>query len=592
MKVYSPGRTSPEQSPSPKGKKIPRYTVHKFSLKWNGNNSISSILKQKQSIGNNSTMLSGSVIPKSVLARRCSLPPMKPATIPEGESSPMLNQLAENMQTSASDTPPSYAAIKQALLCDRYKRRQSMQIDPTTLKHLLQSKLASTEESSKTQDLVSQRRNSDPGSYLKQQDFARRRELFVEENQNWSKSYGHTIQQRIKRWQAERQERYQRKLLRQQAELSPNSQKGIFHFQLLNSLTSTSNPSHSGASPTLATATAAATASQSGFYHPNFLTGGMNPFIFPQTVFPPSAAVSASLPSMLYSYSPLITPYTFVNPYSSLQLATSAQPTTYYVPQDPTTSSQQKLFYFVPSAVNGTTSSSSGISSAPSVATATSSTTLPSLSSLIAPTPIHPSSSSASPSSSSFSSSSSSMSMQTEPYQPTVISPNNRKRHLSLPEMLNTPLKPVSEDDADLSPSSKKQRSTSDTMVYYNPYKTATVECNHGNGQSEQRPLTTLESHLLQQQQQEVHQNGSLRHHRHRHHHRHRRHSPQQQNGYHEQNGISEEDESKDQEVEVIVGGAPDTTSPKQQKELAGKEEGGSILIYMWQSLVVFLVGI
>lgn len=182
--------------------------------------------------------------------------------------------------------------------------------------------------------------------------------------------------------------------------------------------------------------------------------------------------------------------------------------------------------------------------------------------------------------------------MQTEPYQPTVISPNNRKRHLSLPEMLNTPLKPVSEDDADLSPSSKKQRSTSDTMVYYNPYKTATVECNHGNGQSEQRPLTTLESHLLQQQQQEVHQNGSLRHHRHRHHHRHRRHSPQQQNGYHEQNGISEEDESKDQEVEVIVGGAPDTTSPKQQKELAGKEEGGSILIYMWQSLVVFLVGI
>ena len=164
--------------------------------------------------------------------------------------------------------------------------------------------------------------------------------------------------------------------------------------------------------------------------------------------------------------------------------------------------------------------------------------------------------------------------MQTEPYQPTVFSPNSRKRHLSLPEMLNTPLNPISEDqdDAELSPSSKKQRSTSDTMVYYNPYKTTAVDCNHSTDQSEQRPLTTLESHLLQQQQPEVHQNGSHRHHRQRHHHRHHRHSPQHQNGYHEQNGISEEDESKDQEVEVIVGGAPET-SPRQQKELTGKKK-------------------
>ena len=290
----------------------------------------------------------------------------------------------------------------------------------------------------------------------------------------------------------------------------------------------------------------------------------------------------------LFYFIPLLFLSSSTFPFSCLSSTSSSSSFSFSVPPQGMKKGIVELADII---VNGTTSSSSGISSAPSVATATSSTTLPSLSSLIAPTPIHPSSSSASPSSSSFSSSSS-MSMQTEPYQPTVISPNNRKRHLSLPEVLNTPLKPVSEDDADLSPSSKKQRSTSDTMVYYNPYKTATVECNHGNGQSEQRPLTTLESHLLQQQQQEVHQNGSLRHHRHRHHHRHRRHSPQQQNGYHEQNGISEEDESKDQEVEVIVGGAPDTTSPKQQKELAGKEEGGSILIYMWQSLVVFLVGI
>jgi len=219
----APGKLYPqlEQSPSPKGKIKPRYTVHKFTWKWGGSNGMSPILSPKHNFSDDSAMLSGSIIPKSVLGRRCSLPPMKSAVVLEGESSAALNQLAENItQTTPSDTsPPSYAAIKQALLCDRYKRRQSMQTDPKMLKNLLQSKLVIS-ESGTTPDLVSQRRKSDPGAFMKQSDFSRRKELFVDENRNWLKSYGDTIEKEIDQWRLRRQERYRRELLRQQMELS------------------------------------------------------------------------------------------------------------------------------------------------------------------------------------------------------------------------------------------------------------------------------------------------------------------------------------------------------------------------------------
>ena len=547
-KVYPPL----EQSHSPKGKKIPRYTVHKFTWKWGGTNGMSPILRSKNNFSDDSAMLSGSVIPKSVLGRRCSLPPMKSAVVMEGESSATLNQLAENIIHTTpgplDNSPPSYAAIKQALLCDRYKRRQSMQTDPKMLKNLLQSKLVIS-ESSTTPDLVSQRRKSDPGAFMKQSDFTRRRELFVDENRNWLNSYGDTIEKKIDQWRLRRQERYRRELLRQQVELSPNSQKNVLHFQLLNSLASSSSnpyhssasPYHTGASPTLPTATTSTV--QSAFYQPNFPVGGVSPFVFPQTVFP-STTTSATSPSMLYSYSPFVTPYTFVNPYASL-MAPSGQPATYYLPQASGTN-QQRLLYFIPSTMGGT-GSSSGTSSTPSITTATSSSTLPSISSLIAPRPIHPPTT---PSTSSPSSSSSpSPSMQRD-HRSTSLSPNSRKRHQSISALL----RPEDQDeDVGSPPSPKKQRSTSDTTVYYNPYRTFAMNCNHSNSQSMQRPLTTLESHLLRQ---EVHHN----------HHHH--------NG-HTHNRISEECE--EQEVEVIVGGTLGE-SPKLQKELPGEECNGRLL--------------
>ena len=348
-------------------KKIPRYTVTKFRVKQGGNvtiNGLPSILKPVAKHPHisidDSSLLAPPGFSKNIYGRRCSLPHnMKPALAfaDDQRAEATLNQLAEHMHSTPPHLePPSYAAIKQALLCDQYKRRQSMQTDPKTLKNLLQTKLVISDKN----DIISLRRKSDPGSYLKQRDFERRKELFMDENRSWSQSYGKVIERKIVKWERKRMERMQREMLMRQIGGGDHGQfKFLFNplaaqQGLINPLSATTN----GIQPGTATSTllapsylAAAAASQ------NAAAGiGANPFIFSQPVIAPSttaagaATITPSGSSSMF-YSPFLTPYTFVNPYAPTLQVTNAlgQPTaaTYFIPQQQ--SSPQKVVYFVPS---------------------------------------------------------------------------------------------------------------------------------------------------------------------------------------------------------------------------------------------------
>lgn len=446
-----------ELSSVPKGKKVPRYVVRKFRFRTPGHNGVSSLLQQKAAL---QRFADDSGIPKSVLARRCSLPPMKPDELPTKTEGNTLSQLAENLRSkTTNEERPSYAAIKQALLSDRYKRRQSMQLDPKTLKNLLQSKLIISEDKGK-RDIVSQRRNSDPGSTTKHRDFQRRRELFVEENVNWSESYGSVIENKIRRWRQQRHERRQRELLYRKVKLTNQSATHILNplsttpqgFVALQAGVKTTNPvADTTAAPPQATVLPPTTA----------YLGGVNPFILPHTLLPPTTAAVGN-PSMYYS--PFLTPYTFVNPYSTLQLQTT-QPPAYYIPQT-TLANQQKLFYFVQSGVTTPNTTSTG---APIPTTMAS---LSQLASLIAPTSI----------------SARTVAAATQMTERKEV----QKRHNSLPETLSSMLRSTSdESDPESPPAPKKQRSISDTPVFYSPRRTAYSTGSRGS-------LTALETHLLQ----------------------------------------------------------------------------------------------
>ena len=473
----------------PKGKKIPRYTVHKFKVKSGGTNGVSSLLRQKREFKDDSGIPG---VPRSVLNRRPSLPPMKPAEVlPPVDQNTVLGRLAENLQngtsSDAATSPPSYTAIKQALLADSYKRRQSVQIDPKTLKNLLQSKLASSEESALKRDLLSQRRNSDPGIYWKQRDFDRRRELFVDENESWSRNYGKVIDKRIVSWQKKRHERRQREFLRKQAQLSPNGQNSALKFQILNPLTT----SQGIVAPYPTEVQAIPTAGPTSLVQP---TPYLNPYLFPQqSLFTPSTT-SVSTASMVYS--PYVSPCNFVNPYS-MQLA-NPQPTTYLIQAPPPSGAEQKVFYFVPSSTARTVSATpTGYTFAPST------TTMPQLSSLIAPTTAH-----------------THVIKQHEVHMPDVdsrtesnVSSRNRKRKHTLPEKLSTLLQHQAEEDPESPTSPKKHKVFGD----FHAPRTTTLSPPHC------QPASALERHLLQP-------------------------SPEH-NGYHSN--------PEDREAEEIVGGAP-----------------------------------
>ena len=549
----SSSATAPTKSSKKIHGGVPRYTVHKFSLKRGPppaiNNRGGPLLKSKHGFIDDSSVHASS-IPKKVFDRRCSLPPMK-----SEERGTVIGQIAENLQSAPSDAiPPSYTAIKQALLCDHYKRRSSMQTDPITLKNLLQTKLVITDDNCLSPDLVSLRRNSDPGSYLKNRDFHRRKELFLDENSTWSRTQGSAIERKIHQWQRKRQERLHRELLwqHQKGELSPNSQSSQLKFHILNPLTGLPqglgmlNPLQVDPSnPTALLAAAAPTVTSGQSFVPSAYFGaagaaaGINPFaVFPPTIVAPSTATAGAggtntATFLNYNHTtPFVTPYTFVNPYSTLQLTQT--PPTYYIPQQ----NQQKLVYFVPSTATTTppnTHTSNLVT--PQLAGAlqtsphhphphntinTSShtqpqaiTTAPLLSSLIAP--------SSSSTNSSRSSVSSPPTVKLETFEPQPVSPASRKRHQSVPEKLATLLQPppppsVFEDDPESPPSVKKQRSTSDTMLYYMPYGIKTPPAmmssrHHGSRRAAgsrrshspqpERPngsslAGTLRSHLLQ----------------------------------------------------------------------------------------------
>ena len=350
-------------------KKVPRYTVTKFRVKQGGNVTINgippSILKatkhQHISIDDSSILGPPGFSPKTLYGRRCSLPHnMKPAMAftDDQKAEATLNQLAEHMYSTPPHLePPSYAAIKQALLCDQYKRRQSMQTDPKTLKNLLQTKLVISDKN----EIVSLRRKSDPGSYLKQRDFERRKELFMDENRSWSQAYGKVIERKIVKWERKRQERIQREMLMRQFGGSFGGEHGQLKFQFLNPLAPqglinplTANGMQPGAASTLLAPSYLA-ANQNAAAAAGI---GANPFIFSQPILAPSttAASATGLPTAGTSsmfYSPFLTPYTFVNPYAPTLQVTNAlgQPTaaTYYIPQQQQQGSPQKVLYFVPS---------------------------------------------------------------------------------------------------------------------------------------------------------------------------------------------------------------------------------------------------
>ena len=593
----------------PKGtsRKKPRYTVHKFRVKQGGAsinmniNGISALRKQKHSYDDNAVLSAqGSTVPKSVFARRCSLPPNIAAVLgthDEAMDTTTLGMLAENLHsTNPQLSPPSYAAIKQALLTDKFKRRPSMQTDPKMLKNLLQSKLIISDK----QELLSQRRNSDPGLYLKQRDFERRKELFVDENRAWADTFGAVVEKKIQKWQNKRKER--QLLAWKNGEMSPRGHNPLkFHLlnpqlaqqqSLLNPLQQTLSNGVSTSSNTVQTLLASnyATAAAAGM--------GVNPFVYPQSIYTPTTSGTASTaPSMFYGASPFITPYTFVNPYTTaLQLGQlGQQPTAYYIPQTGSTN-QQNLFYFIPSTTPNTTTlqqsmtsetnvNPSSTNSVPSTTSTTSSMQqqLPQLSSLIAPNPriIQPLRTSTS------STSSSDSERAPDHYEHRPISPNSRKRHQSVPEKLASLLQiptptfrstspSMEEDNIDSPPSVKKQRSTSDTTVYYTPYGYAQLPPHRGvspqrnstspqppEHQQQQQPqgLSPLQTHLLQ-----VHNIPPTERRR-----KHgRSHSPRNGSTPRRDHSIQGQVQELDEkEAEDIVGGA--LQSSGQQKELPGK---------------------
>lgn len=342
--VLSSLSTSEFRFPKNGVKKVPRYTVHKFRVRQGGHplsvqgSSPPPPMKHKRAREMNESDILGqhSSVPRSLFERRCSLPVNM--TNPPG-SSQILSQLAHNLQNyTPMQGPPSYAAIKQALLCDRYKRRQSVQTDPKTLKFLLKSKLIN-----EPPDILKLRRFSDPGSYHKLPDsFARRKELFLDENRAWARSYGVVIERRILKWQVQREERKRRGLLAWQNGDFPPGAQGL-KYHLLNPLQANGVPT------TLAGVNGAA---QTAIFPSALGAAGLSSYVYPtQTVIAPvgnGLSGTGSATSMLYS--PFVSPYTLINPYQPVVQV--GQPTAFYLPQN-ASKGQQKVVYFLPPSTSG-----------------------------------------------------------------------------------------------------------------------------------------------------------------------------------------------------------------------------------------------
>ncbi len=272
--------------------------------------------------GRSDVPLFGQGSSRVLLERRASLP----VNAMSRNSTHNLNQLVHNLSTPQGHALPTYAALKQALLCDWYnKRRKSIQVDPKALKCLLKTKLMS-----EPLDLLQLRRYSDPGSSIQPESFARRKELFIDENRTWSQAYEEVIKQKIAQWKTIREEKQRRKLLSWKN--SEFQQQGL-KYHLLNQLQTNGVPPNAH------------------MYSAGLVPNGINSYVYPQTILAPTSSALPSQSPTSVMYGSFIPPYTLMNPYQPLLQV--GQPTAFYVPQAP---SQQKLVYLVPPSSNGAAS--------------------------------------------------------------------------------------------------------------------------------------------------------------------------------------------------------------------------------------------
>lgn len=522
-------------------KKIPRYTpVTKFPMKSGvgtsftlpPGNGLSKVHHLHGGFSDDTNMYSQLLDLPKILERRSSLPPNIITTHHGLSSDSVLCKLAESCQGVSSElSPPSYTAIKQALLCDKYKRRQSMQTDPKTLKNLLQTKLVISD---RNDDLVNMRRKSDPGSYIKQRDFERRKELFLDENMSWSKLHGHVIDQHIQRWQKKRQQKLQRDFLQwQQAELASNPALNPLKLSMLNPLLGPQVNPLAGQNP------AAPALFPGAFLNAAATTGGVvSPYILPQGIVPGGSSAATNTP--IY-YNPFGTQYALVSPYPSLQLGQMPQSAAYVVPH---TTTQPSVYYYIPTVPPTTSSVAAAAVTTPLTLGTTSS--VPMTTMTVSSSSSRQQHGSLNPNDAPVVAPPANINLYTQPtintaqapsppastHMPRPVSPNSRKRHQSVPEKLTSLLQPppvlpgpggrispmaaAMETNPDSPPSSKKQRSTSDTVLYHTPYGfslqyspgSRQSHSPHSHSVSPQPPpaaaggsfegLSALQTHLLQ----------------------------------------------------------------------------------------------
>ena len=421
----------------------------------------------------------------SKYARRGSLPPMKC-----GETGNAVALLAERIQMTADAGPgstgplqmPSYVAIKRALLSDKFKHMQnpiSRLVVPKMLLNLLQAKKLSASESKS--NLLAHRRNSDPGSYLQHRDKARRRQLFIDENMLWIKTYGSIIEKKIQTWKRKRLLKMQREYFySQQEKLGVCHQQNELRFlnpaavaqlaassSLYGSLASSTAPSSLSSLPQ-AFVTAAAGSGVTGF----------SPLMYQL----PSAGLT---PTPVLLPAPFISPYTLMGSYTTLPVTAATQPTaTYIVP--PTAlagAGTQHRVVFLPSA-----SCATAVGNTTPATTA--SDTKPPFSSLLAPTaPYH---------------------AKSEPDNRHHVAPDvshslgSRKRKSAFPEKLSSLLQPPPDADP-TSPPSEKRLCTTDHAKH--------PIIGHRHSSSSPPPSPSTHDHQTH--------HSSLHSHHHHHHHRH-----------------------------------------------------------------------
>ena len=349
---------------------------------------------------------------------------------------------------------------------------------PKMLLNLLQAKKLSAKESK--YNLLAHRRNSDPGSYLQHRDKARRRQLFLDENMLWIKTYGSIIEKKIQTWK-------QKRLLKMQREYFYSQQEklGIYHQQnelrLLNPATVAQLAASSQLYGSLASSTAPTSLSSLPQAFVTAAAGsgvtGFSPLMYQL----PSAGLT---PTPVLLPAPFISPYTLMGSYTTLPVTAAAQPAaTYIVP--PTalagTGTQHKVVLLP------TASSDSAIGNT-TPATRTSSDTKPPFSSLLAPTV------------SCYTKSEPDARHQEAP----SVSLGSRKRKSAFPEKLSSLLQPPPESDVDTnSPPSTKKICTADHT------KHSSTEHHHNMSPSSPPSHSTLD-------------HRTHHHHHHHHHHRHR----------------------------------------------------------------------